>query len=118
MRMTLEGSDRSGADIGFHGSLGFEYELSPKLGLFVEAVGRYAKFKNFETVTGRTEDSGGFSDTTVGRLYLVTESIDIYQISMFEISDTEPVPDPGETVREPKIDLSGLSLQAGFRIRF
>ena len=54
--MTIEGSQRSGADIGFHGSLGLEYMLSPKLGFFIEAVGRYAKLKNFDLVTG-TQDS-------------------------------------------------------------
>jgi len=118
MRMTLQASERNGADIGFHGSLGFEYMLSAKMGFFVEAVGRYAKFKNFGTVTGISEDSLGGSDTTEGTLYIVTDSFDGSEISMFEISDTEPIPGPGGTVREPKIDLSGFSLQAGIRIRF
>ncbi|NTV80872.1 MAG: hypothetical protein HGA24_05550, partial [Candidatus Aminicenantes bacterium] len=118
MRMTLEASERSGADIGFHGSLGFEYKLSPKLGFFVEAVGRYAKFKNFEAVTGISESAGGIPDTTEGRLYILTQQLEGYEISGFTIEETTPVPDPGETYREPKIDLSGFSLQTGIRIRF
>jgi hypothetical protein len=116
MRMTLEGSKRSGADIGFHGALGFEYKLSPKLGFFVEAVGRYAKFKNFETVTGISESYGGIPDTTEGRLYIEDESFGDYDISSFVILEEGDTPDPDW--REPKIDLSGFSLQAGFRIRF
>lgn len=116
VRMTLEGSQRSGADIGFHGALGFEYKLSTKLGFFVEAVGRYAKFKNFETVTGISESSGGSPDTTEGRLYIEDKSYSGYDISAFQIVEEGETPDPGW--REPKIDLSGFSLQAGFRIRF
>lgn len=116
MMMTLEGSERSGLDIGFHGSLGFEYKLSPKLGFFVEAVGRYAKFKNFEMVLGTMESSGGAPDTTEGRLYLVDESFGDYDITGFTIVEEGDIPDPD--YREPKIDLSGFSLQAGFRIRF
>lgn len=116
MRMTLEGSERSGADIGFHGSLGFEYELSPKIGFFVEAVGRYAKFKNFEMVTGISEFAGGAPDTTEGRLYVADEDFGDYEISTFVLVEEGDIPDP--EWREPKIDLSGFSLQAGFRIRF
>lgn len=116
MRMTLEGSERSGLDIGFHGSLGFEYKLTPKLGLFVEAVGRYAKFKNFEMILGTQEYSDGTSDSTEGRLYLVDESFGDYDVTGFTIVEEGDIPDP--EYREPKIDLTGFSLQAGFRIRF
>ena len=113
--MNVAGNERSGADIGFHGSLGLEYMFSPKLGFFVEAVGRYAKFKNFETVTGTTEYSDGTPETTEGILYLYSETIGTTEVSGFGISET-PVTDPD--VREPKFDLGGFSLQAGFRIRF
>lgn len=115
-RLTLEARQRNGADIGFHGSLGFEYKLSPKLGFFVEAVGRYAKFKNFETVTGISEYSGGIPDTTEGKLYLATEDIDGTPVTAFTIVETGDIVDP--TFREPKFDLSGFSLQTGIRIRF
>jgi len=113
--MNVVGNERSGIDIGFHGSLGLEYMFSPKLGFFVEAVGRYAKFKNFETVTGTTEYSDGTPETTEGILYLYSETIGTTEVSGFGISET-PVTDPD--VREPKFDLGGFSLQAGFRIRF
>ncbi len=118
MRMSLEATERSGADIGFHGSLGFEYKLSPKLGFFVEGLGRYAKFKNFDMVTGTEESSDDPPESTEGRLYLLTGNIGDTEISIFEISETEPEPDPGTTVREPKFDLGGFGLRAGFRIRF
>jgi len=119
MEMTASGSRSSFDNLGFHGSLGFEYKVSPKMGLFVEAVGRYAKFKNFDTVTGTSEYSDGTSDTQEGKLYIVTYTFPDGMYSSFTIEDTPPVDDPpGEIYREPKIDLSGFSLQAGIRIRF
>jgi hypothetical protein len=106
--------------LGFHGSLGLEYMISPKMGFFVEAAGRYAKLKNFDEVTGIENFSGGGSNTTDGKLYIETQTdiLSIYTISMFTIEETPPVDDADTTFREPKFDLSGFSLQAGFRIRF
>jgi hypothetical protein len=115
MDMTVEGSQRSGIDIGFHGSLGVEYMLSPKLGFFFEAVGRYAKFNNFELVTGTTEGSGGGPDTTEGKLYIYSDTSGTTEISGFTIVETGDTPD--HDLWEPKIDLSGFSLQIGIRIR-
>jgi len=115
MEMTVEGSQRSGADIGFHGSLGVEYMLSPKMGFFVEAAGRYAKFKNFELVTGTTEGSGGSPESTEGKLYLMTDNFGTHEISGFTIVATGDPVDP--SFLEPKMDLSGFSLQIGIRIR-
>lgn len=116
MRQNVVGTERSGADIGFHGSLGFEYKLSPMVGFVVEAVGRYAKFKNFDTVTGTFDSSEGTPETTEGVLYIVTDTIGTQEISMFVVSDTPPIGIDG--VREPKFDLSGFSLRAGIRIHF
>jgi hypothetical protein len=119
MEMTASGSRSSFDNLGFHGSLGFEYEVSPTLGLFVEAAGRYAKFKNFDSVTGLEEYSDGSTDTQEGKLYIVTYTFADGSYSPFTIEDTPPVDDPPDEIyREPKIDLSGFSLQAGIRIRF
>jgi len=119
MEMSVSGSRSSlSANLGFQGSLGLEYKLSPKMGFFVEAVGRYAKLKNFASVTARSEDSGSAVETTVGKLYLAEYSFDEGAYSIFTVEETPPVDDPPDvTFREPKIDLSGFSLQAGFRIR-
>ncbi len=113
-RMNVVGTERSGADIGFHGSLGLEYKFSTKMGFFVEAVGRYAKLKNFKTVTGTSETAGGTPETTVGVLYLFSEPVGTQVFTMFGISEMPPTIG---TFREPKFDLSGFSLQAGLRIR-
>jgi opacity protein-like surface antigen len=107
------------ANLGFQGSLGVEYKLSEDLGFFVEAVGRYAKFKNFDLVTGLNESSDGTPETTEGKLYIATYTLIDWGYSAFTIEETPPVDDPPNVIyREPKIDLSGFSIQAGIRIRF
>ncbi len=114
--VTIEGSQRSGADIGFHGSLGIEYMLSPKLGFFIEAVGRYAKLKNFELVTETGEFSFADPFEIEGKLYLHTDTVDTTEITAFTVVETGNPVNP--EYWEPKIDLSGFSLQAGIKIRF
>jgi hypothetical protein len=117
--MSLTGSRSSFDNIGFQGGLGLEYLITPKLGFFVEAQGRYARFKNFDSVTGVESDSGGYSDTTTGKLYLETFTGTDGSITVFTIEETPPTSNPPDDVyTEPKIDLSGYCFQAGIHIRF
>jgi hypothetical protein len=105
-------------NLGFHGSLGFEFMVLPNTGFFVEALGRYARFKNFETATALSRNNYGDSETIEGRIYLETSAFEEGGWSLFTVEKTPPVSDPPRTVyTEPKIDLSGFSLQAGLRIR-
>jgi opacity protein-like surface antigen len=105
-------------NVGFQGGLGLEYALSPQMFLFVEAQGRYASFKNFDTATGATDSSFGTPTEDVGKIYLETNTELPGTWTWFIVSDTEPTPEPGLIAyREPKFDLSGFSLQVGFRIR-
>lgn len=111
---TIDGSRSSVSDnLGVQGGLGLEYAMSPKMGFFCELLGRYASFKNFETVTAAIAWSDGASDSFSGKLYLTDESIDGTTFTMFQVSDGTP----DGTYREPKFDLSGFCLQAGIRIR-
>jgi hypothetical protein len=116
--MSIASLTAGSSNLGFHGSLGLEYLFSPKMGFFVEAAGRYAKLKNFEEVTGIMNDSAGSSDTTDGKLYIATTTDPDFTFSVFTVEETPPVDDVEATFREPKFDLSGFGLRAGFRIRF
>ena len=118
MEMSVGSTEAGSSNIGFHGSLGFEYKLSQMMGLFVEAAGRYAKLSNFDAVTGIQNSSGGGGDTTDGKLYIATQTDPDFPVSGFTIEETPPVDDEFTTYREPKVDLSGFSLRAGIRIRF
>lgn len=113
-------SNRLG-NIGFQGGLGLEYELAQRMFIFVEAQGRYARFKNFDTATALTDSSLGTGAEDVGKIYLETNTSTspAGSYTMFLVSDTTPTPEPGVTeYREPKFDFSGLCLQLGFRVRF
>jgi hypothetical protein len=116
--MSLTGSRSSLANLGVQGGIGFEYRISPKIGFFVEAEGRYARFKNFDSVTSAYESSDGASGSETGKLYIDTYSYPDGTYSEFYVNTTPPVDTEYETFREPKFDLSGFSLQAGFRFRF
>jgi hypothetical protein len=116
--MSLSASRSSLTDnLGFQGSLGFEYKVSHKMGFFIEAIGRYASFKNFDTATGTSQSGGGVPETDEGKIYLLTYDYPEGTYSAFTISAEPPITFPEVTVREPKIDLGGFSLQAGIRIR-
>ena len=118
-QISLDSSRTSFSDIGFQGGLGFEYKVVPNVGLFVEALGRYARFKNFDSVTGTESYSGGDPDSMEGKLYLETFTEDELSVTLFTLEETPPVSEPPDyLVREPKFDFSGFCLQAGFRIRF
>ena len=108
-------------NLGFQGGLGLEYNVSEKMGVFVEFQGRYARFKNFGSVSVYLASAEGGSDTQEGRLYLRSQTLSADPPIAFNswiFTDTPPTPDPPDLVfREPKFDLSGFCLQAGVRIR-
>ena len=108
------------ANLGFQGSLGIDYAFSQKMGFFIEAVARYARFKNFAAATEISESSTGSPETDEGKIYLETNTFaGIGSDSWFIVSADPPIDEPPYTeYREPKFDLSGFSLQAGIRIRF
>lgn len=105
-------------NIGFQGGLGLEYAVSPRMFLFVEAQGRYASFKNFDTATSAWENSSGETSEDVGKIYLVTATLPEGTWTAFIVSEIEAPPGSEWTFRKPKFDFSGFSLQAGFRIGF
>lgn len=112
------GGEAGSSNLGFHGGLGFEYKLSSKTGVFVQAVGRYAKLGNFKTASSIMNDSGSNSNTSDGILYLRANTDPDFTYSDFVVRDIPPVDDADTTYREPTFDFSGFSLQAGLRIRF
>ncbi len=109
------------ANLGFQGGLGLDYEISSKTGFFIEAQGRYAKFKNFGNATIHVASAEGGSQTREGKIYLRTQTLSpdpLVVFNAFVVESTAPTPDPPDLViSEPKFDLGGFCLQAGIRIR-
>ena len=108
-------------NVGFQGGLGLDFRISAKMGFFVEAQGRYAKFENFGKATITVASYEGGSQTREGKIYLITQTLSpdpLVVINAFTVEDAPPTPDPPDhLVREPKFDFSGFCLQAGVRIR-
>lgn len=103
---------------GFHGGLGFEFELSPAAALFLEARGRYAKFGGFDGDMVLSDTSGSVTES--GKLYYWEEqgiTAQFYPVLM--VADTEPTPTSyRRNIREGKVDFSGAGVVGGLVIRF
>lgn len=112
----FSGGEAGSSKFGVHGSLGLEYKLSAKMGVFIQAAGRYAKLGNFGTAWVNVNDWLG-GETIDGKLYLRTQTDYPFPYNGFIVSATPPADDPDTAYREPKFDLSGFSLQLGIRIR-
>jgi hypothetical protein len=109
------------ANLGGQGGLGFDYRVTSKWGFFVEAQGRYARFKNFGQATIEVASAEGGSQTREGKIYLRSETLATdppVVFNAFVVADAPPSSEPPDlVVREPRFDLSGFCLQAGIRIR-
>ncbi|HSQ79012.1 MAG TPA: hypothetical protein VLN41_00315 [Candidatus Bathyarchaeia archaeon] len=116
--VNITGSRSGFANLGFQGALGLEYKVSRTMGLFVEAEGRYARFKNFDSVTRTATASTGESETYAGHLYIETSTFPEGSYSVFFVSQTPPLSTPTTIYEDMKIDLSGFALRAGVHIRF
>jgi hypothetical protein len=109
------------ANLGGQGGLGFDHRMARGWSVFVEAQGRYARFKNFGRATIKVASAEGGSQTREGKIYLRSQILSAdppLEFITYVVADTPPTPDPPDIViSEPKFDLSGFCLQAGIRIR-
>ncbi len=107
--------------LGAVGNLGIEYNMSPKLAIFIEAQGRYARFNGGFKGEDVYADSTGYTYTGSGELHLmhslIGSRIYSYKKYLANFSGTGGIPEIMD-LGEAKIDFSGVSLQAGIRIHF
>ena len=98
--------------VGFHGGVGFEFNLMSHIAFIFEGEGRYVKIGGFE----------GEKDPGVekGTLYYFENQIfaggDWYPT--IDIREQEPVGIFVRNIREAKVDLSGFTFRAGIKITF
>jgi hypothetical protein len=104
-------------NVGFQGGLGIEYALAPRVLVFFEALGRYARFNNFPSATYNYDYYDGYHDDWSGKIYIVTQTTPDWTYTRIYILETEPVPDEDTTYYEPRFDFSGFALQVGFRVK-
>ncbi len=104
--------------LGAEGSAGYEWPLSPKTILFAEAGYRYAKIGRF-VGTGTFTDAVGTSDSATGALYYYLQTGgDLRDYPFVFVQESLPEGEGVSGAREAEIDLSGISVRAGIRIRF
>jgi hypothetical protein len=104
--------------LGVEGGVGARWKFSSNLGLFLEAMDRYANIKGFEG-KDTSVTSEGVTHTEEGRLYFfqlkITEENTCPLLFLREKKPTEA----GVTeVRDATLNLSGVSLRLGIRIFF
>jgi len=106
--------EKKGVPLGFDGGVGIEYRLAPRIFLCFDVKGRYARLRGLE---GSSAFSDEFNDILErGKLYY--ESVPMLAGSpRLTMVQTSPPAGPGGEPRLAVVDLSGISLQAGIRIR-
>jgi len=103
---------------GFHGGLGFEYNISGSIALYAEGMGRYLKIKDWETEWKTTYPLGVIEGS--GTVWYTEElwlPLGKYYPGL-EILEQRPSGPEYRNVREAEIDFSGFSFRVGIRIRF
>ena len=95
---------------GFHAGAGLEFNIAPKVAIFIEGKGRYCKLKSWE----------GHSDSESGTVwYLDIQASDTNKwYSLFALQEDKPSGDDIRNVREFALNLTGISLRTGIRIKF
>jgi hypothetical protein len=102
--------------LGLMGAIVMERKLFSIFNYFLEITGRYAKIRGFKGTHTETNQTA----PTEGKLYYFLKRAslggDLYpQLFIRKDSTTQPLE---ENFREAVIDFSGLSLKAGFKIKF
>jgi opacity protein-like surface antigen len=113
-----EEAEAKESGLGFHGGLGFEYNLTATISLFTEGMGRYLKITNWEFEGTGTYPSGVIEGS--GTAWYEEEFFEAtgkYYPGL-EITEQRPSRPGLRDVREAEIDFSGFSFRVGIRIRF
>jgi len=106
--------------LGFHGGLGFEYNVTENIAFFAEGAARHAKLKDWEG-----DYSSNYMDVLTeqssGTLWyfeaLGPSGLEKYY-SGLEIKKEKPTGTNIKNARKAEGDLSGFSFRAGIRVKF
>lgn len=105
--------------LGFHAGAGLEFNIAPKIAIFIEGKGRYCKLKSWEGDVTWT-DSDGWTDSESGTMwyYEAQDSDTNKWYSMFALQEDKPSGYDIRNIREFAVNLTGISLRTGIRIKF
>lgn len=112
-----EGKADSSA-LGYLAGVGIDWALSRHIGLVAEALYRHSILTPFEG-EGSYEDSAGDKVKFKGKLYFFQAATTADEtVPLLFLREKEPVEPGVSDVSEADLDLRGLTLRAGLRIRF
>ncbi|MBA7526502.1 hypothetical protein ES705_18664 [subsurface metagenome] len=104
---------------GFHSGIGFEYNISFYLAFVLEIQGRYAKIKNLKG--NRSYYSWGGIEREKGILYIGERDLfsEGYGKNCPDLifSESKPIGDEFQNIREASLDFSGISLRIGIKVK-
>jgi hypothetical protein len=113
---SIQSGEAKAQNFGLIGAMGLERKLSSALSFFMELTGRYAKIKGFKGTHTETNQTV----PTQGKLYYFLKSASLggppYPQLYVRKDSTSGYLE--RDFREAVMDFSGLSLKAGFRIKF
>lgn len=118
--------------VGFHGSLGIDFNLGERIVFFIEGAGRYVKLEDLSgslairEIWYGSEENEAYESAFLNYLeynsYLTDEWYPLVSIDENGVigSGFNNVPSFNSTrnLRNAEIDLTGVSLRTGFKIRF
>ncbi len=108
----------SGQTIGWMEAIGYRYDLTSWLKMFVEGSYRYARIKNFEG-TNDYQNTLGASRQDRGRLYQWDVTDDSGKTFPVIFVRESPPTEPGVfNVRTADLNFSGFAIRLGFHLRF
>ena len=119
-RATEVDTQASGTGVGYHGGVAVEFSLVERIGVFFEGQGTYAKVDGLE---GSAEGTFSYRPSTTedGTLYYseleATGSLD-RNLPIISLANEPPSFDGLTGVREAEVNLNGVRLMGGVRIRF
>ena len=106
---------------GFHGGVGLEFKVAPKIALFLEGRARYCKLKSWNG-DSTYEDSDGNTGDEKGFMWYFEELDQNYGSGEWfpgiTIASGLPSGPDIRNARKFEVNLSGISLRTGIRLKF
>ena len=106
----------SAKGFGFHGGVGFEFNLASNIAFVLEGQGRYAKIGGFEGTA--KYDGSSLPYTEEGALYYWEQMTIIGKYPRVSVQENKPSGPDVSNVRDARVDFTGFTFLAGIKINF
>jgi len=105
--------------LGIHVGVGLEFNIAPKIAIFIEGKGRHCELSDWEGDSTLT-DSDGWTESESGTMwYYEAQDLDIGKwYSEIVLQEDKPIGYDIRNIRKFVTNLSGISLRTGIRIKF